>query len=238
MLLFFFTKITFFLHWNFIFVYLQVDEGDENDQDWGSDITGVADNQELSEDEDVNTVRFSANVLTFSEMHQQKQLQRIVGYFGFVAIPANPVAPVEHKARPASRPAGLSPEAAFEIDDSPDDLPDVGGGAVVGQGGSSSSNDPLGGGGGGGLFGHLFRLPGWCKRQKVSPPADQEPPSEAPHEEPIISATVAEEPPPEAPVAEEPPPGAPVADIAAPAEAPAAEEHEPVAYGSQNPNGD
>ena len=183
----------------------------------------------MSEDEDVNVVRFDANVLTFSEMHQQKQLQRIVGSFGFVAVPENPVAPVEHKARPASRPMCLSPEAATEIVDSPVDVPDVQGCDVVGQGGSSSSNDPLGvGGGGGGVFGNFYKLPDWCKRQKVSPPASQEPPADAPHEEPPPEAPDVEEPLVEAPA----PPG-----VDAPPEAPA-EQPEPVAYGSQGPNGD
>ena len=149
----------------------------------------------MSDHEDVNTVRFSANVLTFSEMHQQQQLQRIVGSFGFVALPANPLAPAEHKARPASRPMDLSPDASTVVVDSPVDVADIEGCAVIGGGGSSSSNDPSGAGGGVGLFSSLFRLPDWCKRQKVSQAATEEPPSHAP---------VTEEPPPEAPASEEP----------------------------------
>lgn len=181
-----------------------MDDQDELDQDWGSDITGVADNQDLSDHEDVNAVRFSANVLTFSEMHQQQQLQRIVGSFGFVALPANPLAPYEAKARPTPR--HVSTDAATEVADPLVEVPDIGGGVggffggpdtVIPGGGATSSTDPLGGGVGG-LFGSRFRLPDWCKRQKTAPAdtsAPEEPPPEAPAaEEPLEEAPESQKP--------------------------------------------
>ena len=120
--------------------------------------------------------------MTYSEMHQQQQLQRIVGSFGFVALPANPLAPTEAKARPMPRP--VSPVAATEVVESPVEVPDIEGCTVLPSSGATSSTDPVGGGGG--LFGTMFRLPGWCKRQKTAPaadPAPEEPPPEAPADE-------------------------------------------------------
>ena len=144
----------------------------------------------MPEAEEVNTIRFSANVLTYSEMRQQEQLQRIVGSFGFVALRPDEVTPPPQKARPASRPMDMSPPAPegapTEVVDSPVEVPDVAGCEVLPQGSSSSSNDPVGGGVGG-LFGSMFRLPDWCKRQKVSPPATQEPPPEAPPVDPAAN---------------------------------------------------